>query len=168
MGAAVPATLAASPAAGSAAVDTSSVARIALQSKQISAGVTTTTTAALQQPTLLPFGFSRATEQKTDPQALMSKRVEAATKAMDVSKQIVRRSINFEDEKFLRKLLAKGIKYDKQWQTAYQEYCASRGVGETDQKSQDKEFVATFIERNLPTSINYGWAKKISYSDPSQ
>merc|ERR1719282_1970387 len=161
------AAVAAAVAPNIAAVDTSSVARIALQSKQISAGVTTTTTAALQQP-VLPFGLSRPPEQKTDPQALMSKRVEAATKAMDVSKQIVRRSINFEDEKFLRKLMSKGLKHDKQWQTAYQEFCQARGVSEVDQKMQDKDFIATFIERNLANSINQDWAKKIIYSDQPQ
>merc|ERR1712048_406201 len=99
----------------------------------------------------LPFGPSagggggRLAEKKSDPQALMSKRVEAATKAMDVSKQIVRRSVNFDDEKLMRKLIAKGMKHDEKWQIAFREHCASRGVGENDHKSQDKEFIATFI-----------------------
>mmetsp|Transcript_132696 Transcript_132696/g.322448 ORF Transcript_132696/g.322448 Transcript_132696/m.322448 type:complete len:1090 (-) Transcript_132696:15-3284(-) len=141
--------------------DTSSVARIALQAKQISSGVTTTTTAALQPA---PFGLSRPVEQKSDPQALMSKRVEAATKAMDVSKQIVRRSVNFEDDRLLRRLLSKGLKHDKQWQAAYQEYCTARGVTEHDQRLQDKDFIATFIEQNLASSINQEWAKKILWS----
>jgi len=148
----------------SSVADTSSVARIALQAKQISAGVTTTTRAALQQA---PFGLSRPVEQKTDPQALMSKRVEAATKAMDVSKQIVRRSVNFEDDKLLRKLLSKGLKHDKHWQTSYQEYCSARGVTEHDQKHQDRDFIATFIEQNLANSINQEWAKKIIWSHSS-
>lgn len=145
-----------------AAVDTSSVARIALQSAQISAGVTAITAAPQAQPQL-PFGLSRAADQKSDPQTLMSKRVEAATKAMDISKQIVRRSINFEDEKFLKKLLTKGLKHDKTWQTAYTEYCSASGVAMDDQQKQDKDFVATFIERNLANSINQDWAKKIMY-----
>lgn len=147
--------------ASSGVADAPSVARIALQAKQISSGVTTTTTAALQPA---PFGLSRPTEQKTDPQALMSKRVEAATKAMDVSKQIVRRSVNFEDDKLLRRLLLKGLKYDKQWQTSYQEYCSARGVTEHDQKHQDKDFIATFIEQNLANSINQDWAKKLIWN----
>merc|ERR1712048_1177672 len=88
--------------------------------------------------------------------------------AMDVSKQIVRRSVNSEDEKLMRKLIAKGLEHDQKWQLAFQEYCASRGVGENDQRSQDKEFIATFIERNLANSINEEWAKKIIYSDPRQ
>merc|ERR1712136_701580 len=32
-----------------------------------------------------------------------------------------------------------------------------------DQQKQDKDFVATFIERNLANSINQDWAKKIMY-----
>lgn len=147
------------------AVDNSAVARIAMQSAAISAGVTTTTAASHPTATL-PFGLSRP-EPRTDPQALMSKRVEAATRAMDVSKQIVRRTINFEDEKFLKKLLAKGLKHDRTWQTAYEEYCTSRGVADLDFKKQDKDFVATFIERNLANSINQEWAKKMMYSDQS-
>eukprot|EP00811_Abedinium_folium_P005395 NODE_14970_length_1075_cov_5.448312.p2 GENE.NODE_14970_length_1075_cov_5.448312~~NODE_14970_length_1075_cov_5.448312.p2 ORF type:complete len:163 (-),score=65.49 NODE_14970_length_1075_cov_5.448312:51-539(-) len=113
----------------------------------------------------MPFGLSRPAEDKpSDPVALMSKRVEAATKAMDVSKQIVRRSINFDDEKFLRKLVSKGLKRDRVWQTAYTEYCSSHSVVDGDVKKQDKDFVATFIERNLANSINQDWAKKIMYS----
>lgn len=150
--------------------DTSSVARIALQAKQISAGVTTTTTSTPQPPA--PFLSNRPSleqaKPQTDPQALMSKRVEAATKAMDVSKQIVRRSVNFDDDKLLRRLLAKGLKHDKQWQSSYQEYCTARGVvSEHDQKLQDKDFIATFIEQNLASSINQEWAKKIIWSQPS-
>mmetsp|Transcript_62929 Transcript_62929/g.135125 ORF Transcript_62929/g.135125 Transcript_62929/m.135125 type:complete len:234 (-) Transcript_62929:88-789(-) len=98
----------------------------------------------------------------------MTKRVEAATKAMDISKQIVRRSVNLEDEKLMRKLINKGIKKDKDWHSAFQEYCAARGVGALDQKSHDKEFIATFIERNLANSINQEWAKKIIYSNPNE
>jgi len=98
----------------------------------------------------------------------MTKRVEAATKALDVSKQIVRRSVNFDDEKLMRKLISKGIRHDKDWHSAFQQYCAARGVGELDPRSQDKEFIATFIERNLANSINKEWAKKIIYSDPNE
>lgn len=150
-------TAAAAPAA---AVDNSAVARIALQSKAISTGVTTTTVVGLAQPGV-PFTSRPESAQKSDPQALMSKRVEAATYAMDVSKQIVRRSINFEDEKFLRKLLKRGLKEDKQWQAAWKEYCVSRGAQDADPKSHDKEFVATFIERNLFNSMTEDWAKRI-------
>lgn len=155
-GAAVPliAALGATPPGAGAPVDVSAVSRIMLQSKQISAGVTITTSGVGQQP----FTISRA-----DPQALMSKRVEAATKAMDVSKQIVRRSINFDDEKLLRRLLVKGLKHDKKWQEVYQEYCTGRGIVDMDQKNQNKDFVANFIERNLANFINEDWAKKIIY-----
>jgi len=130
-------------AAAAAPVDSSAVARITLQSKQISIGV--------------------ATAVRQDAQALMSKRVEAATKAMDVSKQIVRRSVNFDDEKLLRKLLKSGLKNDKAWLQAYQEYCTSRGIAEMEPKNQNKDFVASFIERNLANSIHEDWAKKIIY-----
>merc|ERR1711948_50646 len=102
-------------------------------------------------------------EAKSDQEALTAKRVEAATKAMDISKQIVRRSVNFEDEKLMRKLISKGIRHDKGWHSAFQRYCATRGVGELDLKSQDKEFITTFIERNLANFINQEWAKKIIY-----
>merc|ERR1712113_1230867 len=98
----------------------------------------------------------------------MTKRVEAATKAMDASKQIVRRSVNFEDDKLMRKLISKGLKYDKQWQVAYQDYCSARGVVGGDMQNHDKEFTATFIERNLAGSIDQDWAKKIIYGDQSQ
>merc|ERR1712072_672330 len=101
-----------------------------------------------QQNTSNPF------TQKTDPSLLMSKRVEAATRAMDVSKQIVRRSINFEDEKFLRKLLGKGLKHDKTFSVAYSEFCSSRGIADQDYKKQDRETVATFMERNFGNCIN--------------
>mmetsp|Transcript_9917 Transcript_9917/g.26195 ORF Transcript_9917/g.26195 Transcript_9917/m.26195 type:complete len:952 (-) Transcript_9917:273-3128(-) len=143
--------------------DTSSVARIAQQAAQISAGVTTTTIAPVSQRAL-PFG-----QHKTDAQALMSKRVEAATRAMDASKQIVRRLINFEDDKFLRKLMKKGLQYDKQWQTSYEEYCTSRGLPrDANFKMLDKESIATFIERNMANSINQDWAKKIIHGDQAQ
>merc|ERR1712139_237411 len=105
-----------------------------------------------------PFGAGRAPEPQrvaqTDPQVLMQRRVEAAHKAMDVSKQIVRRSINFSDEKFMKKLVAKGLKHDKTWATAYQEYCVSKGITDTDPKKQDKDMISTFVERNLANSIN--------------
>merc|ERR1719215_2369101 len=93
----------------------------------------------------------------------MNKRVEAATKAMDISKQIVLRSVNFNDEKLLRKLLTKGLKGDVEWQEAYQDYCQSRGIADTDHKNQNKDFVADFIEKNLANSINKDWAQKIIY-----
>merc|ERR1711994_622866 len=96
---------------------------------------------------------------RTDPQALMSKRVEAATKAMDVSKQIVRRSVNFDDDKLLRKLLSKGLKHDESWLASYEEYCTARGVSKRDQRHHDKDFVATFIEQNLANSISKDWAE---------
>jgi len=149
------------------AVDMSSVARIALQSAQISAGVTTTTAVPMQQPSL-PFGLSRPPEAKSDPQALMSKRVEAATKAMDVNKQIVRRSINFDDEKALRKIMAKGMKHDTQWQAAFREYVYSRGLGMMDHRMMDKDSLVTFIERNLVNSISQDWAKKVMHGDDGQ
>merc|ERR1712066_1069082 len=60
------------------------------------------------------------------------------------------------------------MKHDQRWQVAYQEYCASRGVAEHDLKSQDKEFITTFIERNLANFINQEWAKKIIYSAPGE
>merc|ERR1712137_1093549 len=94
----------------------------------------------------------------------MSKRVEAATKAMDVSKQIVRRSVNFDDDKLLRKLLSKGLKRDEAWLASYEEYCTARGVSKRDQRHHDKDFVATFIEQNLANSISKDWAKKIIYA----
>jgi len=134
-------------------VDLSAVARIAAMSAKVSAGVTTTTAAPLQIS--LPF------TQKSDPSQLMSKRVEAATRAMDVSRQIVRRSVNFEDEKFLRKLLAKGLKKDRTFSLAYTDFCNGRGSKEEDYKNQDRDFVATFIERNLANSINEDWAQKL-------
>jgi len=160
--------------APAAAVDNTAVAKIALQSKQISTGVTTTTSVVVGQPGA-PFSSSSSSKPEAAPQkdaqALMSKRVEAATYAMDVSKQIVRRSINFEDEKFLRKLLKKGLKEDKQWQAAFREYCTSRGVSaDADPKGLDKDFIATFIERNLFNSITSDWAKKIidNKDDPDE
>lgn len=136
------------------AVDTSSVAKIASMSAKISAGVTMTTTVT-QQKTENPF------TQNSDPSRLMSKRVEAATRAMDVSKQIVRRSINFDNEKFLRKILAKGLKHDKTFSVAYSEFCNSRGISEQDHRKQSRETVATFIERNLAACINEEWVKKV-------
>lgn len=153
-----------------AAVDNTAVARIALQSKAISTGVTNVTTASLAQPGAPFTSRPEAAPQKSDPQALMSKRVEAATAAMDVSKNIVRRSINFEDEKFLRKLLKKGLKEDKQWQASFKEYCTSRGVSDLDPKGQDKDFIAVFIERNLYNFMTQEWAKKIieNKDDPDE
>lgn len=137
------------------AVDNSAVAKILLQSAQISAGVTTTTT---QQSTAL-----NVNNPMMSPQALMSKRVEAATRAMDVSKQIVRRSINFEDEKLLRRLMAKGLKHDSQWQTAYGDFCKQQNVTDSDHMKLDKALICIFIERNMAGSINQEWAKKIIY-----
>jgi hypothetical protein len=91
----------------SGAADTSSVAKIAVMAAQISAGVMTTTTTPAPQASN-PFGSQKGPpdqQHKSDAQALMSKRVEAATRAMDVSKQIVRRSLDFQDDKRLRKVL---------------------------------------------------------------
>lgn len=97
---------------------------------------------------------------------MMSKRVEAATRAMDISKQIVKRSINFEDEKLLRKLLKNGLKNDKQWMSYYKELCSSRGLPtDHDPKKLEKDVVANFIEKNMPNSINQDWAKKIIYKE---
>jgi len=142
---------------GDGSVDTPPVARIARQTFQISSGIAAT--GGGSSGSMVQFGLGR----NPDAQALMSKRVEAATKAMNVSKQIVRRSVNFEDEKLLRKLLTKGLKHDKQWQQAYQDYCTNRGIADTDHKNQNKEFVANFLENNLAGSINEDWAKKIIY-----
>merc|ERR1712060_682810 len=147
-----------------AVADISAVSRIALQAQANSSGVTTTTVAP--QQTTLPFGLSRPAvpdkeDKVTDPQALMSKRVEAATQAMEVSKMIARRSVNFDDEKLMRKLISKGLKFDRQWNTAYTEYCATRGVKQGDEKSQSKDFIANFIERNLANAINQEWVKRL-------
>merc|ERR1712066_150429 len=113
----------------------------------------------------LPFGHKPVQvavveEKQTDPQALMSKRVEAAAQAMAVSKMIARRTVNFDDERLMRKLISKGLKHDKQWEAAYLEYCSSHGVLQGDEKSQSKEFIGNFIERNLANSINQDWVKK--------
>jgi hypothetical protein len=143
------------------AVDTSSVARIASLGAQISSGVAMKT--ATGQQISLPFGLSRPPEQKSDPKLLTSKRVEAATRAMDVAIQFARRSIDFDDEKFLRKLLAKGLKHDEQWSAAYADFCATKGIVSSDHKKHDKDAVASFIERNLASSINEHWAKKVIY-----
>jgi len=147
--------LAAAPATSTGAVDASSVASIVAAVSRISAGVTMTT--ATTQQNTLPF------TQKSDPRELMSKRVEAATRAMNVSKQIVRRSINFDDEKFLRRLLAKGLKHDRAFNSAYEEFCRSKGIRDLDKK-QDRDTVATFLERNLASSINADWARKIIHA----
>merc|ERR1712217_807733 len=141
------------------AVDTSSVAKIASLGAQISSGMAVKT--ATGQQTVLPFGLSRPPDQKSDPKLLTSKRVEAATRAMDVAIQFARRSIDFDDERFLRKLLAKGLKHDKQWAGAYSDFCAAKGISENDYKKHDKDAVAAFIERNLASSINEDWAKKV-------
>merc|ERR1711879_1116550 len=122
--------------AGGSAVDNSAVARIALHSKAISAGVTTTTASVPQQASM-PFGIGRS-EQKSDPQVLMSKRVEAATRAMEIAKQVVRRTINFDDDRFLRKLIKTGLQEDEKWKTAYQDFCSARGVSDGKPKNQDK------------------------------
>merc|ERR1711972_382663 len=117
------------------------------------------------QPPSNPFGGSQknsSEQHKSDAHALMSKRVEAATRAMDVSKQIVRRSLDFQDDKRLRKVLKKGLEHDKSWQAAYKEFCKSKGLSaESDHKALDKDSLATFIERNMATSINEEWAKKV-------
>eukprot|EP00434_Breviolum_minutum_P004134 symbB.v1.2.003644.t1/scaffold203.1/size271217/36 len=151
-------------------VDTSSVARIAQISQQTSAmGAKTATTLGSSQGSL-PFGLGRPVPPvvmpvpKPDPQALISKRVEAATRAADVAKQVLRRQIDFEDEEKLRKLLLKGLKCDKQWQTAYQEYCTLRRVSPESVLNAGREFMATFVEQNLPNSINTEWAQKVIHS----
>merc|ERR1712187_361964 len=111
----------------------------------------TTTATPAQQPSN-PFGGQKPPPQQKPPdvQALMSKRVEAATRAMDVSKQIVRRSLDFQDDKRLRKVLKKGLEHDKAWQAAYREFCKSKGLSaESDHKALDKDSLATFIERNM-------------------
>merc|ERR1719281_1057389 len=136
------------------------------QSTAIAVGATSTTAKPVTYGTQSgPFGGSKPPEapKVTDPQVLMQRRVEAAHKAMDVSKQIVRRSINFSDDKFMKKLVAKGLKHDKAWATAYSEYCVSKGISETDPKKQDKDMISTFVERNLANSINQEWAQKIMY-----
>lgn len=143
---------AAAPATSTGAVDASSVASIVAAVSRISAGWQTTTSTTQQNT--LPF------TQKSDPRELMSKRVEAATRAMNVSKQIVRRSVNFDDEKFLRRLLAKGLKHDRALNAAYEEFLRSKGIKDFDRK-QDRDTVATFLERNLASSINADWARKI-------
>merc|ERR1719161_697548 len=150
------------------AVDTSAVSRMINQSAAIATGNSMTMTAK-PGSTSGPFG-SRAPEppRVTDPQVLMQRRVEAAHKAMDVSKQIVRRSINFSDDKFMKKLVAKGLKHDKKWQEAYSEYCVSKGVTDTDPKKQDKDMISTFVERNLANSINQEWAQKIMYKQENE
>eukprot|EP00438_Fugacium_kawagutii_P021826 Skav232617 [mRNA] locus=scaffold1260:12482:32717:+ [translate_table: standard] len=80
---------------------------------------------------VLPFGLGRPVPPVVtplpapDPQTLISKRVEAATRAADVAKQVLRRQIDFEDEEMLRKLVLKGVKSDKQWAAAYQALSAA-------------------------------------------
>lgn len=143
------------------AVDTSSVAKIASLGAQISSGVTMKTSMAQQ----VTMPFHRPPEQKSDPVALTSKRVEAASRAMDVAIQFARRSVDFSDEKFLRKILGKGLKHDKQWSTAYSDFCAAKGISESDHKKHDKEAIASFIERNLASSIGEDWAQKVVHSN---
>ena len=77
----------------SSAVDTSSVARIAQIGQQSSSVGAMTSGAA---PSVLPFGLGRPMPPKQRPQELLSKRVEAATRAADVAKQVLRRQIDFE------------------------------------------------------------------------
>ncbi|CAK9058337.1 unnamed protein product [Durusdinium trenchii] len=156
-----------SPTSNAPPVDTSSVARIAQISQQSSAaGAKTSTPGATQG--VLPFGLGRpappVTPAKPDPQALISKRVEAATRAADVAKQVLRRQIDFQDEEKLRKLLIKGLKHDQQWSAAYQEYCSMRRVSPDAVLNANREFMATFVEQNLPNSINTEWAQKVIHS----
>lgn len=155
------------PASNAPPVDTSSVARIAQISQQTSAMGAKTAGSSVGT---LPFGLGRPVPPVVtplpapDPKALISKRVEAATRAADVAKQVLRRQIDFEDEEKLRKLLLKGLKYDKQWSAAYQEYCVLRRVSPEAVLSAGKEFMATFVEQNLPNSINTEWAQKVIHS----
>eukprot|EP00933_Yihiella_yeosuensis_P015325 TRINITY_DN13404_c0_g2_i1.p1 TRINITY_DN13404_c0_g2~~TRINITY_DN13404_c0_g2_i1.p1 ORF type:complete len:899 (-),score=251.91 TRINITY_DN13404_c0_g2_i1:432-3128(-) len=144
---------------GGPAVDNSAVARIAQLSMQISTGETQTTSASDQAA--LPFGLGRPAE--ANKEALMSKRVEAATRAAEVAKQAIRRSVNFDDEKLLRTLLKKGFQKDQLWQDAYEDYCNARKVQAdlATAASMDKKFIATFVEQNIPNYINSEWARKV-------
>ncbi|CAE7672404.1 unnamed protein product [Symbiodinium pilosum] len=45
---------------------------------------------------------------------------QAATRAADVAKQVLRRQIDDEDEVKLRKLLIKGLKHERGWAVAFQ------------------------------------------------
>eukprot|EP00928_Gymnodinium_smaydae_P087160 TRINITY_DN71487_c0_g1_i1.p1 TRINITY_DN71487_c0_g1~~TRINITY_DN71487_c0_g1_i1.p1 ORF type:complete len:869 (+),score=170.77 TRINITY_DN71487_c0_g1_i1:121-2727(+) len=142
-------------------VDTSSVARMVQQAAQISSGATTTKP---PQQSATPFG-----QQKTDAQALVARKNEAAARANEISKQIVRRAINFDDNKLLRKLMSKGMKHDKQWLTAYQEHCAAKNLApDGELKKLGKDVLISFIEKHMVNSIHEDWAKKIMHPDPAK
>ncbi|CAJ1395640.1 unnamed protein product [Effrenium voratum] len=140
-------------------VDTSSVVRIAQISQLASAGAKPGL--AADRGSVLPFGLGRPQPPKQDPHALISKRIEAASAAAEIAKQVLRRQIDFEDEEKLRKLLIKGCKYDQDWLKAYQEYCSRRRVSPDAVLTAPREFMATFVEQNLPNSINLEWAQKV-------
>ncbi|CAE7275021.1 unnamed protein product [Symbiodinium sp. CCMP2592] len=148
-------------------VDTSSVARVAQISQQ-TASLGAKIAAPGAQKGLLPFGLGRPVTPlvisvpKADPQALISKRVEAATRAADVAKQVLRRQIDFEDEAKIRKLLIKGLKHEPDWAVAFQDFCNRRRVApEAAVVNAPREFITTFVQENLPNSINTEWAQKV-------
>mmetsp|Transcript_31611 Transcript_31611/g.73733 ORF Transcript_31611/g.73733 Transcript_31611/m.73733 type:complete len:772 (-) Transcript_31611:69-2384(-) len=146
---------------GTATVDKSAVEKIAAQSAQISTGATLVT--PVPPAPNMPFGINKpAPEQVTDPETLMSKRVQAATHADELNRQAVRRlfpNLDFQDEVTLRKLLGKGLKKDPTWAEAYKTYCNMHNMS-ANPKAQTKQFITNFLERHLVNWEQQEWLQK--------
>lgn len=160
----LPAPLAIAPASGSGgAVDNSAVSKIAQQSAQISAGLARTTPGSQQLALPAPFGQNcpRPELVKTGPKVLEAKKTAAAAIAMKASREMLRRIVNFDNERVLRKLVKAGTRQNRQWTSAWKEHCASSKVADADPKKVNIVVVTTFLDRQLAKHIDEDWVKPI-------
>jgi len=93
---------------------------------------------------------------------VLTKKVKAATKATELNRRLIRRSISW-DEDTLRKLMKVGLKKDMVWRESWNIFCQSSGLFTTDERDPKKHTVDSltgFIEANLGEVLCRDWVKE--------
>eukprot|EP00397_Hematodinium_sp_SG-2012_P018240 GEMP01018680.1.p1 GENE.GEMP01018680.1~~GEMP01018680.1.p1 ORF type:complete len:815 (+),score=198.93 GEMP01018680.1:202-2646(+) len=93
---------------------------------------------------------------------MMTKKVKAATKATELNRRLIRRSISW-DEDTLRKLMKVGLKKDMVWRESWNICCQSYGWYTTEErlpKKHSHETLTRFIEANLGEVLSRDWLKE--------
>lgn len=93
---------------------------------------------------------------------VLTKKVKASTKATELNRRLIRRSISW-DEDTLRKLMKVGLKKDMVWRESWNIFCQSSGLytpDERDPKKHTSDSLTGFIEANLGEVLSRDWVKE--------
>jgi len=98
------------------------------------------------------------------------KRVTAASRASELNRRLIRRSISW-DEDTLRKLMKVGLKKDMVWRESWNFFCQSSGwcsIEERLPKTHTHETLTRFIEANLGEVLGRDWLKEFLVDEEVQ